>query len=196
MGSLVLLLMCSYPIITFSTTLFEGVDWASQIDESSLEALMAMLEMDSVADLIVNLLIVALLPAIGEELLFRGIIQKELEKYFKNHHVGIVLASIIFSGVHLQIQGFLPKFILGLIFGYAYYWSKSIWLPMILHFINNGLQTVILFFVGSELESIQEEAKSPEMIHLLIGVVFSSFLCSLIVFNIRKQIKNKHATDS
>ena len=65
-----LLLICAYPLIGASATLFEGVEWASQIDESSIDALMKMLQMDSVFDLIINLIIVALLPAIGEELLF------------------------------------------------------------------------------------------------------------------------------
>jgi len=189
--SFVLLLICAYPIIGVSASLFEGVEWASQMDESSIDALMKMLEMDSVFDLIVNLIIVALLPAIGEELLFRGIIQKELLGKIQNHHVAIIIASIIFSGIHLQIQGFLPKFFIGLILGYAYYWTKSIWYPMILHFINNGMQTMILFFVGDDMEAMQEEAIQPEKLHLIIGVVFSCFLCSFIIYNIRKQIDAK-----
>jgi len=73
--------------------------------------------MNSVADLLINLLIIAVLPAIGEELLFRGVIQRELVKVMDNPHIAILLASIIFSAVHMQIQGFLPKLIIGLILG-------------------------------------------------------------------------------
>lgn len=189
--SFVLLLICAYPIIGASASLFEGVEWASQIDESSIEALMKILQMDSFLDLFVNLIIIALLPAIGEELLFRGIVQKELVARIKNHHLAIVLASIIFSGVHLQIQGFLPKFFIGLVLGYAYYWTKSIWYPMILHFINNGMQTLILFFVADDMEAMQDEAIQPEKSYLIIGVVFSCFLCYLIIRNIQKQIGEK-----
>ena len=191
--SFTLLLFCAYPLIGASATIFEGVEWASQMDESSLDALMKMLEMDSIFDLIVNLVIVALLPAIGEELLFRGVIQKELLAKIKNHHVAIILASVIFSGIHLQIQGFLPKLIIGLILGYAYYWTKSIWYPMVLHFVNNALQTVILFVVGDQIESLEEEAIQPEILYLSIGVVISCFLCYLIVLNIRKQIEEKRS---
>ena len=161
------------------------------MDEGSIEALMKMLQMDSIGDLLVNLFIVALLPAVGEELLFRGIIQKQLVARIKNHHVAIIIASIIFSGVHLQIQGFLPKFFIGLILGYAYYWTKSIWYPMILHFINNGMQTLILYFVGDQMETMEEEAINPEISHLVIGVVFSCFLCFLIITMIRKYIERK-----
>lgn len=189
--SFILLLFCAYPIIVASASLFEGVEWVSQIDESSIEALMKMLAMDNTLDLIVNLGIVALLPAVGEELLFRGIIQKELIKRVENHHLAIIIASIIFSGVHLQIQGFLPKFFIGLILGYAYYWTKSIWYPMVLHFINNAIPTVLLFFAGEEAEAMQEEAIQPEKLHFVIGVVFSCFLCSFIIYNIRKQIEAK-----
>ena len=192
--SFILLLVCAYPLIGASAAVFEGVEWASQIDETSIEALMKMLQMDNVFDLFVNLIIVALLPAIGEELLFRGIIQKELVKRFSNHHVAILIASIIFSGIHLQIQGFLPKLIIGLILGYAYYWTKSIWYPMILHFFNNGLQTLILYFAGDKLEGMEEEAIQPEKLYLIIGVVFSCFLCYLIITNIRKHIDEKQST--
>jgi hypothetical protein len=191
--SFVILLFCAYPLIGISATIFENVEWASQIDEGSIDALMKMLQMDSIGDLVVNLIIIAMLPAIGEELLFRGVIQKELISRIKNHHIAIVIASIIFSGVHLQIQGFLPKFIIGIILGYAYYWTKSIWYPMILHFINNGMQTLILYFVGDQMDAMQEEAIKPEISYLVIGVVFSCFLCFLILQRIQKQIKLKHS---
>lgn len=191
LSSCVLLLMVAYPIITASATVFNNVEWAQQFDDSNIEDLMNMLQMDHVGDLVVNLIIVALLPAIGEELLFRGIIQKELVARISNHHVAIIIASVIFSAVHLQIQGFLPKFFIGLIMGYTYYWTKSIWYPMIIHFINNGLQTVLLFLVGDQIEGMEEEAIQPEISILLIGVIISCFLCVLIVLNIKKQLDHK-----
>jgi len=187
----VLLLFLSYPLIGLSAMAFEGIDlpeWMDSMDEESIESLMAMLQMDGYLDLFVNIIIIALLPAIGEELLFRGVIQKELTKVISNPHVAILIASIIFSGFHIQIQGFLPKLIIGLILGYAYYWTKSIWYPMALHFINNGLQTLILFFAGDAIEGAQEEAVKPEMSILIIVVGISCFLCYLLVNKIRDHI--------
>lgn len=187
----ILVLFLSYPLIGVSAMALEGIDlpeWMDSMDKESLDSLMAMLQMDGYFDLFINLIIIALLPAIGEELLFRGVIQKELSKVISNPHVAIILASIIFSGFHMQVQGFLPKLIIGLILGYAYYWTKSIWYPMAIHFVNNGLQTFILFFARDQLESAQEQAIKPEMTHMIIGVVFSCFLCYFLVKNIRDQI--------
>ncbi|MDF1698925.1 MAG: type II CAAX endopeptidase family protein [Saprospiraceae bacterium] len=187
----VLLLVFAYPLIAISARLFENVEWANQFDQSSIEALMSVLQMDGIFDLLVNLLIVAVLPAIGEELLFRGVIQNEIVKRTSNYHVGIIIASIIFSGVHLQIQGFLPKMIIGLVLGYSYYWTKSLWYPIILHFLNNGMSTVAIFFLGDNIESMENEANQPEIWQFLIVVVFSCFLCSFIIKNIRSQLSDK-----
>lgn len=187
----VMVLFLSYPLIGLSAMVLEGIDlpqWMDSMDEESIESLMAMLQMDGYGDLIVNLIIIAILPAIGEELLFRGVIQKELTKVISNPHVAILIASIIFSGFHMQVQGFLPKLIIGLVLGYSYYWTKSIWYPMAIHFVNNGLQTVLLFFAGDQLEAAQEEAVKPEIGIMLIGVAISCLLCHLLVKNIRDQI--------
>jgi len=191
--SFILLLVCAYPLISASAVVLEGVEWASEMDQSSIDALMKMLDMDGFSDLLVNLMIVALLPAIGEELLFRGVLQKELIALMKSPHVAIFVTSIIFSGFHLQVQGFLPKLIIGLILGYAYYWTKSIWYPMILHFINNAIPTFALYMVGERLEGIEEEALAPEKLYLFIGVVFSCFLCYLIIQNILNQLEERRA---
>ena len=195
MSLFVALLICAYPIITASATLFEDMEWVQQIDETNLEALMQVMEMSGGLDLFVNLIIVALLPAVGEELLFRGVIQKELLGKFKSPHFAIVLTSIIFAAVHLQIQGFLPKLIIGLVLGYSYFWTRSLWYPIVLHFLNNAIPTVMLYLAGDEIEAMQEEAIKPEKVHLLIGVIFSFFLCIFLIRIIRKQIdENKSPT--
>jgi membrane protease YdiL (CAAX protease family) len=191
----VIVLFLAYPLIGISALALEHIDlpqWMDSLDEDSIDSLMKMLQMDGIGDLIVNLIIIALIPAIGEELLFRGVIQNELVKKMKNPHVAIFLASAIFSGFHMQIQGFLPKLIIGLVLGYAYFWTKSIWYPMVIHFVNNGLQTVLLFFVGDQLEKTQEAAEQPNIIVLLIGVIISCFLCYRLVRHIKDQIDEKN----
>ncbi|MGK0315534.1 MAG: membrane protease YdiL (CAAX protease family) [Saprospiraceae bacterium] len=188
-------LFLAYPLIGVSALALEQIDlpqWMNSMDEDSIDSLMKMLQMDGVGDLIVNLIIIALIPAIGEELLFRGVIQREIIKKMKNPHLAIFLASAIFSGFHMQIQGFLPKLIIGLVLGYAYYWTKSIWYPMVIHFVNNGLQTVLLFFVGDQLEATQETAEEPNILVLFIGVIISCFLCYRLVKHIKEQIDKKN----
>lgn len=191
MLNFIFLLICAYPLITTSALLLQDLEWANQIDEGSMEALMRMLEMDGAIDLLVNLIIVAALPALGEELLFRGVVQKEFIRHMDNHHVAIILASFIFSAVHLQIQGFLPKFIIGLIVGYAYYWTKSLWYPIVIHFINNTIPTLAIFIAGDAVEEMEDEAIQPENWYLLIVVVISCFLCAFIIKSIRKQLEEK-----
>ncbi len=191
----VIVLFLAYPLIGVSALALEQIDlpqWMDSMDEESIDSLMKMLQMDGIGDLIVNLIIIALIPAIGEELLFRGVIQNELVKKIKNPHVAIFLASAIFSGFHMQIQGFLPKLIIGLVLGYAYYWTKSIWYPMVIHFVNNGLQTVLLFFVGDQLEMTKEAAEEPNILVLFIGVIISCFLCYRLAKHIKDQIDEKN----
>jgi membrane protease YdiL (CAAX protease family) len=190
----VVLLFLTYPLIGLSSVVLERVDlpeWMKSLDEQSIESLMNMLKMDGVVDLIVNLVIIALIPAISEELLFRGIIQKELIKNMKSPQVAIFVASAIFSGFHLQVQGFLPKLIIGLVLGYAYYLTKSIWYPMVLHFVNNGLQVVMLFVAGDHLETAQKTEEKPEIVLLIMVVVFSCFLCHLLINHIIEIIDDK-----
>lgn len=97
-------------------------------------------------DLIVNLFIIAVLPAIGEEFLFRGVIQRLLGEWTKNIHVGIFLAAFIFSFIHFQFYGFVPRFLLGLYFGYLMFWSRSIWVPVAAHLVNNGMAVIYYHF--------------------------------------------------
>ena len=195
----VILLFLAYPLIGLSAVLLEHIDlpeWMISLDEKSIESLMNMLQMNGMGDLIVNLIIVALIPAIGEELLFRGVIQKELVKHMNNPHAAIFIASVIFSGFHLQIQGFIPKLIIGIVLGYAYYLTRSIWYPMLIHFVNNGIQVVLLFVAGDQLEAAQETEEKPEIIVLLMVVVFSCFLCHLLVRHILEIIEKKNVPNT
>jgi membrane protease YdiL (CAAX protease family) len=91
--------------------------------------------------------VIALIPAIGEELLFRGVIQGSIFKN-TNIHVAVLLTSIIFSAFHLQFYGFLPRMVLGILLGYSLAWSGSLWLPVLIHFINNGAAVVFAWFSG------------------------------------------------
>ena len=92
----------------------------------------------SIGGLILNLFMIALIPAIGEELVFRGVLFRIFQKWVRNIHVVIFITSILFSAMHLQFYGFIPRLFLGLLFGYLFWYSRSLWVPIIIHFINNG----------------------------------------------------------
>ncbi len=111
----------------------------------------AFLSTNNIWGLILNLFMIAIIPAIGEELFFRGILQKFFIDWTKNPLRGIIMTAFFFSFFHLQFYGFLPRFYLGVLFGLMYYWSGTIWLPVIAHFINNGAAVLLYFFLGKEL---------------------------------------------
>lgn len=92
----------------------------------------------------IGVLVVAVVPAIAEELFFRGAIQRNLVQWF-SPHVGIWLAAALFSAIHFQFFGFFPRFVLGLVLGYLYQWSGNILVPMAAHFTQNGFQLLLLY---------------------------------------------------
>ncbi|WP_425402051.1 CPBP family intramembrane glutamic endopeptidase [Hugenholtzia roseola] len=93
---------------------------------------------------------IAIVPAVGEEIVFRGITQPLFERIFKNPHVAIWLTAAIFSAVHLQFYGFLPRFVLGIIFGYLYFYGKNLTYPILGHLVNNGTTLVIMYGLGAD----------------------------------------------
>jgi hypothetical protein len=100
----------------------------------------------NVPQLLAGLFVIGLIPAIGEELVFRGLIQSKLIKMFGNVHVGVWAAGFIFSFIHFQFYGFVPRMLLGVLFGYLYVWSGNIWYPIIGHFTNNGF-TLVMYYL-------------------------------------------------
>ena len=100
--------------------------------------------------LIINILLMAVLPALAEELTFRGLLQRLLTTdTFKPRipHVAIWCSAIIFSAIHLQFYGFVPRMLMGALFGYALVWTGSLWIPILMHFTNNAI-AVILYFIA------------------------------------------------
>lgn len=96
---------------------------------------------NSFAGLVISLFIVALLPAVGEELFCRGVLQRIFQDW-KGAHVAIWLTAIIFSSIHLQFYGFLPRLLFGAFFGYLLLWSGSLWLPILAHLVNNAIAVI------------------------------------------------------
>lgn len=120
--------------------------------------------------LALNLLMIAILPAIGEELLFRGALQNIFTRWLSNPHVAIWAVAIIFSAIHVQFYGFIPRMLMGALFGYLYYWGKSIWLPILAHFVNNAYATVYAFILlkqGKAIEEINQPGSSNWMIYVI-----------------------------
>ena len=103
----------------------------------------------TVSGLLVNLFLMAVLPAVSEEITFRGVLQQLLTAPHRlSPHLAIWLTAIIFSAIHMQFYGFVPRMLMGALFGYMLVWTGSLWVPMLMHFVNNGM-AVLLYFMAN-----------------------------------------------
>jgi hypothetical protein len=125
-------------------------NWATQMEDQYKKALYAMTQMKSILDLLFAIIAVAVVPAIVEELFFRASLQKILMDWTGKPYVAIIMTAVIFSAFHFSYFGFLSRMSLGIILGIIYYYTKTIWLPMLMHFINNGIGITILYFVRND----------------------------------------------
>lgn len=131
----------------------------------------AILTMKSASDYIISLIVIALLPALFEEMLFRGCLQKIMISWTRNAFIGILIASILFSAFHASYYGFLPRLFLGIVLGYIYYYSKNIWLNITMHFLNNAFQVTAIYSLARNGQSAQD-ALSNEKIPVLNILLF------------------------
>jgi len=152
-------LIAAYPLVQLSYEVNQMLpvsDWMRDMEAEAADMLSEILNMNSPADFVLTLVMVAVLPAIGEELVLRGTFQKQIALITKSPLLSIWIAAFIFSAIHLQFEGFLPRMVLGGILGYLYHWTKTLWVPIIVHFINNGVQVGALYFSGIDLSQIEE----------------------------------------
>jgi membrane protease YdiL (CAAX protease family) len=153
--------------------------------ESEAEELMNLFLSDtSIPRFLVNLFMIAVVPAIGEEFFFRGIIQRIFTEWFRNHHIGIIISAILFSFMHFQFLGFIPRILLGVLFGYLLVWTGSIWVPVLAHFINNAIAVTFYFLynrglingelntIGADKESVLYTISSSIFVILIMGGIY------------------------
>lgn len=125
--------------------MFRSVYESMRAQEDAAAALIEQfLYMPGPVDLFQTLIVVALIPAIGEELLFRGTIQHLLSEK-RGAHFGIWITAFLFSFIHFQFFGFFPRFLLGVLLGYIALWSGSLWYAIAAHFTNNSLAVLGYF---------------------------------------------------
>ncbi len=140
--------------------------------------------------LAVAVLVIAVIPAIGEEVLFRGVLQRILVRGTGNVYVGIWLTAIVFSAIHVQFYGFVPRVLLGAIFGYLYVWSGNLWVPIWAHFINNGFTVLMVYLYQRKLTGVDIEATGSVPIPIVLGS-FALWLGLMYYFRQRNR-KRQH----
>ncbi|MEI2740618.1 MAG: type II CAAX endopeptidase family protein [Chitinophagaceae bacterium] len=159
--------------------------WLKEQEAEAAKTIRVLLSKHTIKDLLLNLVCIAGLAAVGEELLFRGIAQRLLIKMFKNHWIGIIVAAFLFSAMHLQFYGFLPRFVLGILLGVVYWYSGSLWTAMLAHFIYDA--ALIILAYNNPAMLMDENTVALSNLALMAAVSF--VLVVLLVMWMKKQTR-------
>ena len=159
-GAALLLTLAAIPLINLLVALNEmivfpesmaGLEQRMKIAEETAQQLVKLfLNVDHIGGMFFNIFMIAILPALGEELIFRGLIQKIFLRWTGNVHVAIIVTGFLFSLMHMQFYGFFPRWLLGVIFGYLLVWSGTLWLPIFAHFVNNAVAVFLSYLIHKE----------------------------------------------
>ena len=146
------LFIFSLPVVAYSAYLNLQVplpEWAATTETQTDNLLVQLLTMNGIDELVVSLLTIGVTAGLGEELLLRGVFQKRiLIGWLGNHHVAIWLAATVFSTMHFEFAGFVPRLLLGVTLGYGYHWTNSLWVPILLHLAFNSVQVIMAYVTG------------------------------------------------
>lgn len=168
----------------------KGVEnWMREKEDEAMNMTVLLLSMRDIKDFLINIGMIALLPAIGEELLFRGGVQRSFTKMFTNPHLAIWLSAIIFSAIHMQFFGFFPRMLLGAAFGYIYWWTGSLWYAMFAHFLNNAYAVCVAWYLQLHHMPLSEADNSTNF--TWYGYLISLILTVLLFIYLRKRTYGK-----
>jgi len=157
----VVLMVCAVPAINLLADLNSRITlpesmaaWEAKMksmEDAAAALTERFLQVDNLGGLIINLGLMALLPALSEELSFRGTLQQTINNQQStiNNHVAVWLTAIVFSAIHMQFYGFIPRMLMGAMFGYVFLWTGSLWVPIVMHFTNNALAVVVYYIVAN-----------------------------------------------
>ncbi len=156
-------------------------NWMASQERTMEQMTVFLTDFASWPKLFVALVVIAIIPAVGEECLFRGLIQRKIFNKTQNMHIAIWVAAALFSAIHLQFYGFVPRMLLGAMFGYLYWWSANLWIPIVAHLVNNGTTLVLLFLNNRQIIQFDIE-KSDASVSFGAGFVSLLLTASLLYF--------------
>jgi membrane protease YdiL (CAAX protease family) len=163
----------------------EGMQkWLQSMEDEAAIQIQFMLSRNTVTELIMNIIFIALLAGIGEELFFRGVLQRLFIKAFKSPWPGIILAAVIFSAIHLQFFGFIPRLLLGILLGAIYWYSGSLWPAIIAHFVYDAFFIVLAYFQPNLVKNPEATVINQSMLGFL--ALASVLLIVLLLWLMRR----------
>jgi hypothetical protein len=170
-------------------------NWMRESEDKAAKLTEKFLEINSGWDLFLSVVMIALLPAIGEELIFRGVLQRIFSEWSKNIHVGIWSSAILFSAMHLQFYGFIPRMLLGVMLGYLLAWSGTLWLPIIAHFINNAAAVILTYMFKQQMISVDADKIGTENDYT--ALLLSAVITTAILWTIyKRERKSQYSIES
>lgn len=164
--------------------------WMRTTEDAADELTKTLLSGNGLGVLTANLIVIALTAAVSEEFLFRGALMTIFNQWIRNHHhITIWVIAIVFSAIHLQFFGFIPRMFLGAFLGYLVYWGKNIWVPIFAHFINNAVAVI-----GMSSDKLKDndyvtgEIKPEELLPFTILAIVCLILFYFCIRRLRKEL--------
>ena len=147
--------------------------WMKETEDQLMGLTKFLTDFQTIPELITGMLVIGVLAGIGEEMFFRGLVQAKMHRYLKSGHWGVWMTAIIFSAIHLQFYGFLPRVFLGAIFGYMYLYSGSLIYPILAHIFNNSFTVIMVYLsnqgvIDFDLESTDDVSYVASLAGLLV----------------------------
>lgn len=152
-------LLAALPIVQLAVQVNEYIPlpgWAHEWESEAENTLRLILNMPTPWVFLVNLLVIAILPGLGEEMIFRGLVQQHLGGVLRSPVAAIWITGFLFSAIHFQFEGFLPRMILGVSLGYLYHWTGNLWVSVAAHAFNNAVQVAFVYATGMDLREIDQ----------------------------------------
>lgn len=166
--------------------------WMRSMEDAAQETTDLLLSGESIGRLFMNLFIIAGLAAVAEEMFFRGALQQLIQEKFRNGHIAVWIGALIFSVVHFQFYGFFPRLLLGALLGYLFLYTQNLWIPVLMHFVNNAAVIVLAYFWRDSewLYNIENsEITAPFAIMALICLLLTILLFRLYKKNLRTSVQ-------
>ena len=190
LAAVCLLAFCTLPLIAGLSELNKAIPLPHNLrlkfdaaEKSYSEQVSQIAQVKTWGQYFVSLLIIAVLPAIVEETLFRGALQNLLTRWTKLPWLAIIVTSILFSAIHFSWYGFLPRMVLGMLLGILFYYGQSIWLNILAHFINNALAVTSLFITYRQHQKVDINAE--EHFPIWATIISLTLIASLLTWFIR-----------
>lgn len=192
-GLAVLLMLCSMPLVLYLLQINKMLplpDAFRLMEDNTAEMIKGLLQMEGLAELGANLILIALIAGVGEELVFRGVLQQQLMRRIANPWVAMALSAAIFSAIHLQFEGFLARWLLGMVLGWLYWRSRNLWVPIVAHSFYNALQVLAQYAYKKEMSTVdlEQDVQVPWQ-----AAVFSVFLMWAVMRIIQSSASAKYA---